>query len=203
MKGLIDRCLMCWKAISKDRVREISPRYVTKKGKTGVNKIAGAIFIVLWVACVNGGSSHLSIDAHEVSSGTVDDYQWATSWGSYDKTVYGSKYIEVSVHNMSRTPIKTQITVYFYDIAYREIGKADGEFDLTGKLEAKAVLNVPFTTARELNLAAIGERKVWGTLPPVAWCAVGRIDGQIFGLKASNGAFQDRMDRALRDGKIR
>lgn len=162
--------------------------------------------LLLWsvvhgLAQLVGG--HLSIDAHEIAGGQAIAVAWSTSWGSYDLTRYSHKAIEVTVHNLGRAPATAHVTISFFDVYFNEVGKADADLDLSGKLFAKAVLNVPTVVTREINYAALGQGSVEGKLPPAGWCATGRLDGKIFGLRASNGSLQAKLERDLRDGKLR
>ena len=112
-----------------------------------------------WVWRVVGQSDagkHLSLDVREVASGTTAQYNWATSWGSYDRTIYGSKALRVSIRNLGRVQGTAHVTVYFYDASYSQVGTADGDLDLKGQIEAVAVVNVPVTVSREVNRASIG-----------------------------------------------
>src|SRR5438105_15372397 len=80
--------------------------------------------------------SHLSIDAHEVTTSAVNYDNWSTSWGSYDRTTVGRKSVEISVRNFSNAPATVNLSIYFVSHGV-EAGRASRDFRFNGFGEIK------------------------------------------------------------------
>jgi hypothetical protein len=133
-----------------------------------------------------------SLSAHESGSQGHHDDTWRTDYGSYDQTTTHGKRVKVSVHDVGGHSAVCTIHVYF---VARSLAKnmhfiySDQERQLVinGGIEDSIELDAPLITSRVLNLQALGEQYVSG-LEMEGWIATGSIDGQVFGMHASNGA---------------
>jgi hypothetical protein len=133
-----------------------------------------------------------SLSAHESGSQGHHDDTWRTDYGSYDQTTTHGKRVKVSVRDVGGHSAVCTIHVYF---VARSLAKnmhfiySDQERQLVinGRIEDSIELDAPPITSRVLNLQALGEQYVSG-LEMEGWIATGSIDGQVFGMHASNGA---------------
>lgn len=170
-----------------------------------MNRVGPVIFICILLASLVGAQdakNHLSIDAREVAGGTTGVYNWSTSWGSYDKTTYGSKIIEVSVRNLGSRPLTAKLTIYFVS-AGMECGRATKDFEFRNQREIKTRIEAPVVMSREVSLPSINYRSVEGTLPVSNWFIIGKVDGEIFGIKASSSSSQTELEKMWREGKLK
>lgn len=133
----------------------------------------------------------LSMDVREistdapVSSGSCPIWWW---WLYDPGPLTGGKKIEIELHNLSRASASAWLEIHFVDGSWNEIGKQQRKFDMTNLLTAKII--VPGSSAAGST----------------DWFVFGRIDGpggEIFAVRSSDRAMEERMARAIRDGKMR
>jgi hypothetical protein len=147
----------------------------------------------------------INIDAHEVATGTTNIDHWTTSWGSYERTVYGDKSLEVILRNVSRLKGFVNVTVSFMCNG-AETGHASKDFDLAGQIEVKSRIAAPTTKMEALHLAALGYDSAHGVPPPTTWIIVARNGsgtGPIIATKAANGSMQEELDRKIKSGALK
>ena len=154
--------------------------------------------LFLALATISAHAGSLSLDAHEVGTGSVTYTNWYDDWGGYNRDFYRSKRILVTVHDMSRKSSGFDLIVYFIArpaVPPNKIGmvtaypfiydRAETSQKLNGLLEVKGTFPSRTLAANTQNYPLIGEGYASGA-DMDGWIVIGKSQGFEFGVCASN-----------------
>jgi hypothetical protein len=171
-------------------------RRENKRTKCGM-KFA-LLILLLVIGASSGYAGSLSLEAHEIGTGSATYTNWADDYGGFDRDYSRSKEILVTVHDLSRNAASFDITVYF--IARPTVPPADvGQViahpfvydrietsqNLNGALEVKGTFPSRTLAANAQNYPLIGRSHASGA-DMDGWIVIGISEGREFGVCASS-----------------
>ena len=133
----------------------------------------------------------LSLEAHEIGTNDSFHSNWETGWGAYDRNYHRGKRLLVTVRDFSRKVSQCKISVYFlahpvFNPGIHFIYDRKEFFpQFLGRMEVVGPVTAQPLSARVVSLPDIGQ--MYGRGSDIdGWIVVGRLDDEIFDIRASN-----------------
>ena len=141
------------------------------------------------------------LEARERGTGDSSYDTWKTDYGSYDRQTVQDKKIAIAVHDTGGSSALCAVDIYFVGKSLTAnvhfiYGHESAVLNVQHGIEARTEIAAPAVNSRVLNLAALGEQYASGAAME-GWIATGKIEGQRFGLVASNGTVANDADRLI------
>jgi hypothetical protein len=175
------------------RAREISDGQAAARARNA--EVAAKSAAELHAFALQQAIAGFSLSAHETGSQGHHEDTWRTDYGSYDQTTTHGKRVKVFVRDVGGHSVVCIIHVYFVARSlakntYFIYSDQERQLVINGGIEDSIEVDAPPITSRVLNLQALGQQSVSG-VKMEGWIVTGSVEGQVFGMHASNGAFEN------------
>ena len=147
------------------------------------------------------------LNAKEIGTGDASSDTWKTDYGSYDRQTTQNKRIAIQVHDLGGSTADCSVDVYFVGKSLTQnvhfiYAHQSVQVRVGPQFEGKTEVLAPALDSRVLNLAALGEQYAAGAVME-GWIVTGQIEGQRFGLVASNGLVTSNANGLISDFQTR